>query len=100
MKSEPGMPPRTADPRDLALASVVSVVGSRRLSEEACRTRFDEDLGLTSLDAVCLLVDIEEYFGITVTDIEARQLVTVGDLVALLRKRIGMSQDSSNLRPG
>lgn len=51
------------------------------LSEEA---RFIEDLGVDSLDRVTLLIELEDSFGITITDDEARQLQTIGHAVDLI----------------
>ncbi len=46
-----------------------------------------EDLGLDSLDAVDLVVALEQGFGIKLTDEEAvRSVRTLDDLYALLRK--------------
>ena len=41
-----------------------------------------EDLGADSLDAVELVMAVEEEFGIEVPDEEAEKLVSVGDIVA------------------
>ncbi|MCO6044627.1 acyl carrier protein [Aeoliella sp. ICT_H6.2] len=40
------------------------------------------------LDGVELIIDIEEYFGISIQDGEAEQVRTVGDLVTLIQRRI------------
>jgi len=40
------------------------------------------------LDAVELVMDVEDRFGITITDAEATSIRTVGDLVELCRQRI------------
>lgn len=45
-----------------------------------------EDLGADSLDAVELVMAVEEEFGIEVPDDEAEKLVTVGDIVAHVEK--------------
>lgn len=49
--------------------------------------RLREDLGLSSLDAVSLLMAVEEELSIEVTDEELATLVTVGDLVSLLDRK-------------
>ena len=41
-----------------------------------------EDLGADSLDAVELVMAVEEEFGIEVPDDEAEKLVSVGDIIA------------------
>jgi len=40
------------------------------------------------LDAVEMIMEIEDRFGITITDEEAQQIVTVGDMVSLIVKRL------------
>lgn len=51
-------------------------------------TRFTEDLHLDSLDAVALLIAVEERFGVVITDDEARQLNTLGEAAALIDTRL------------
>lgn len=48
-----------------------------------------EDLGADSLDAVELVMAIEEEFGIEVPDDEAEKLVKVGDIIAHVEKSNG-----------
>mgnify|MGYP001813394276 CR=1 FL=1 len=45
-----------------------------------------EDLGADSLDAVELVMAIEEEFGIEVPDEEAEKLVSVGDITSYVEK--------------
>lgn len=45
-----------------------------------------EDLGADSLDVVEMLMGLEEEFGITVSEEEASNIKTVGDIVALIDK--------------
>jgi acyl carrier protein len=40
------------------------------------------------MDAVEIVMDVEDHFGITIQDAEANQIRTVGDLVALVHTRI------------
>lgn len=42
-----------------------------------------------SLDRVEMLMDLESEFGITVSDEELKAVVTVGDLVGVLRTKLG-----------
>ncbi|MCL2044859.1 MAG: acyl carrier protein [Oscillospiraceae bacterium] len=52
-------------------------------------TSFTDDLGIDSLDAVDLIMAIEEEFNIPEVDEEiARELVTVGDVVRFLSDNI------------
>ena len=45
-----------------------------------------EDLGADSLDAVELVMAVEEEFGIEVPDEEAEKLISVGDIIAHVEK--------------
>ncbi|MGE9268535.1 MAG: acyl carrier protein [Verrucomicrobiales bacterium] len=45
-----------------------------------------EDLGADSLDAVELVMAVEEEFGIEVPDEEAEKLVSVGDIISHVEK--------------
>ena len=45
-----------------------------------------EDLGADSLDAVELVMAVEEEFGIEVPDDEAEELKSVGDIIAHVEK--------------
>lgn len=56
-------------------------------------SRFAEDLGMTSLTAVELLMDFEEHFGIVVSDVDAARLETVGQAVDYLADRLPRQPD-------
>lgn len=45
-----------------------------------------DDLGADSLDVVELLMTLEDEFGVAVSDEEAVQIKTVGDIVKILNK--------------
>lgn len=47
-------------------------------------TNLQEDLGLDSMQAVTLIMDMEEEFDITVDDDEVAGLTTIGELVDLV----------------
>ncbi len=47
-----------------------------------------EDLGADSLDAVDLIMSLEEEFGMEIDDDSAQQAKTIGDLVAYIEERI------------
>jgi acyl carrier protein len=51
-------------------------------------SRFSEDLGLDSLSAVELLVEVEDRFGVVVTDEEAAHLATVGAAAEFIASRL------------
>jgi acyl carrier protein len=47
-----------------------------------------DDLGADSLDVVELLSQLEDQYGIVISDEEAENLVTVGDVAAQLEKLV------------
>lgn len=49
---------------------------------------FVKDLGVDSLDAIELVMAVEEEFGIEITDEEAEKLLTVADLLRYLEERM------------
>lgn len=48
--------------------------------------RLSEDLGADSIDAVELIMNIEDEFSIEVSDEEAQNIKTVGDIVSFVEK--------------
>jgi len=50
--------------------------------------RFREDLEADSLDLVELIMEFEEQFGSTISDEEAQQLTTVGQVVDYVEQRM------------
>lgn len=52
-------------------------------------TLLRQDLGVTSLQAVNLVLDAEEQFGIYVEDAELADLRTVGNVVDLVMAKLG-----------
>jgi acyl carrier protein len=61
-------------------------VSAEQVTPEA---KMIEDLGADSLDAVELVMAIEEEFGIEVPDEEAEKLTSVGDIIAYVDKVTG-----------
>ena len=49
-------------------------------------TKIKEDLNADSLDVVELMMDLEENFGITISDEEATQMSTIGDIVKYIEE--------------
>ena len=49
--------------------------------------RIREDLGADSLDSVTLIMALEEEFGSSITDDDAKSLATVGDVINHISQR-------------
>lgn len=52
------------------------------------------DLGLNSLDAIELMFKIEEEFDLSIPDEDVQKLVTVGDVIAYLERRLNQGAPS------
>ena len=52
-------------------------------------TRLRDDLDLSSLQAVTLVMDLEDEFGVVIEDEEIEGLATVGDVLATIRAKQG-----------
>ncbi len=52
------------------------------------QSKIRDDLGADSLDAVTLVMTIEDAFKGSITDEEAQKLQTVGDIVELIEKQM------------
>ena len=66
------------------LEKVIQLI-SERFSVDVLKitkdTTFQEDLGADSLDVVELVMELEDIFGIQISDEDAEQIVTIGDAV-------------------
>ena len=66
------------------LEKVIKLI-SERFSVDVLKitkdTTFQEDLGADSLDVVELVMELEDTFGIQISDEDAEQIVTIGDAV-------------------
>jgi acyl carrier protein len=50
--------------------------------------RIREDLGADSLDSVTLVMALEDEFGGSINDADAKSLTTVGDVVSYISRRV------------
>lgn len=68
---------------------VIEIIASElSLAKEkiTLESRLSEDLGADSLDAVELIMALEDEFNVTVPDDVAQAMKTVGDIVSFLEK--------------
>lgn len=49
-------------------------------------TKIKEDLNADSLDVVELMMDLEENFGISISDEKAAEMSTIGDIVTYMEE--------------
>ena len=72
------------------IASKVIETIAEQLNKDASAITVDNelvaDLGADSLDAVEIVMNLEEEFGVTVPDVDASQIKTVGDIVKLIEE--------------
>lgn len=74
----------------LAIKSSDKLRNPRDVRPETCLMT---DLGLSSLMAVCLIVDLEQEFNIMIEEQDFANIKTVGDLKRLIDvKRVGVKQ--------
>jgi acyl carrier protein len=57
-------------------------------SEASDKTSLRKDFDLSSLQAVTLIMDLEDEFGITIEDEEIESLETVGDILAMVTQKL------------
>ncbi len=57
---------------------------NKDVSEVTLEKELVADLGADSLDAVEIIMNLEEEFGVTVPDVDASQIKTVGEIVKLI----------------
>lgn len=70
------------------LQEIIAQVLNVDAAEVMPSTTFTDDLGADSLDVYQILLGVEETFDIEISQEEAEQIVTVGDAVELIQKRI------------
>ncbi len=57
-------------------------------SEVTDQTSLRKDLDLSSLQAVTLVMDLEDEFGVTIEDEEIESLETVGEVLAVVTQKL------------
>jgi acyl carrier protein len=78
------------DSKELELKLIKIVAEKLNIEEKnvSASSRFQEDLGADSLDIVELLMEIEEEFGVNISDEESERLKTVGDAVKYITAKL------------
>lgn len=79
--------PSTAEIRQRVENTFVNVL-KVQAAELGDDRRIREDLGADSLDAVTLVMALEDEFGRAINDAEALSLATVGDVVAFISRQV------------
>ena len=92
-KTKKDLPETNKSKMDMAEleTKVVKIVAEKLSIDEKSVTvasRFQEDLGADSLDVVELLMEIEEEFGVSISDEDSEKLVTVGDAVRFISNKL------------
>ncbi|MDR2615275.1 MAG: acyl carrier protein [Oscillospiraceae bacterium] len=74
------------------VAKAVADRTGRDISELASETDVRDDLGMDSLDAVELLMELEEEFGISLPSEQTADVKTIGEIAALVDRIAGAAQ--------
>lgn len=74
------------------------IVDNLCCNEDAVTEKADliEDLGCDDLDVIELIIDLEEEFGIVISEEESSKLLTVGDIYQLMVQRKMCSAPEKN----
>lgn len=65
------------------------MVDEDEITEDAS---FVDDLGADSLDTVEMIMELEDEFGIEIPDEEAEKLVTVGDAIEYIERKVAQKE--------
>ena len=76
------------EPKETALNLLAKLSGTPR-AELTPDKQLVGDLGINSLKTVELLLDLEQALDLEISDEEAAEMATVGDVLAFLEKRTG-----------
>eukprot|EP01041_Mallomonas_annulata_P009081 gene9081-18814_t len=80
-KAEPFLDPKDVTARVIEVVKNFEKVTATKVNDKA---RFKEDLDLDSLDAVEVVMAIEEEFGIEIPDSEADKILSIADAVGYI----------------
>jgi len=69
------------------LKNVVAQKLSVDISQVTPEAKFTDDLGADSLDLVELVMELEEHFGIEISDDESQKFQTVNDVAAYIESK-------------
>ncbi len=76
----------------MAVFDKVKEIIVKELKVDASKVTLDaslkDDLGADSLDAVEIVMDIEDEFGIQIDDTKAESITTIGDLVQYIEELV------------
>lgn len=76
------------------ILEAVAKVAKRKTSEVRLESSFDE-LGMDSLDRVCLLFELEQAFDISIPETEVQGVRTVQDIVNRLAQHLASAGGST-----
>jgi acyl carrier protein len=75
----------------MVLEKIKEVVAKKfkvQLEKVSVTTRLREDLNVDSLDAVELIMELEDTFKVKISDDEAQKLKTIGDIVTFIEPKV------------
>jgi len=75
--------------------AAVAKVAKRQVGEIRPTSSFDE-LGMDSLDRVCLLFELEQAFDISIPEADAQGIETVQDIINRLGPRLAAAPGGAN----
>jgi len=74
----------------LDLIAKEAIIDRERLTREATL----EDLGISSLDVISMLFELEETYGVAIEEADMPQMTTLGEMVDFLLSRINAEAEA------
>ena len=68
------------------LKAIIAKTLGKNMDNITEKTTFVDDLGIDSLDFFQIIIDLEETYDIRIDQVDAEEIVTVGDAVETLRR--------------